>query len=115
MNCRACGRSREGVMKSLAKVLVFGIISAPNVILGADEKIDVEAIKQELRELRQRTDQLERKLQLLEAAPQPAQQAQATNAPPPSATPVVTSGGSEQSKWSPTSPIQIGSGQNFIN
>jgi hypothetical protein len=100
-------------------VIVLGILSAPAVVLAADEKIDVEALKQELRELRQRTEQLERKLQLLETGSAQTSASQITNAPPRSApaiaNPTEPSGGSEQSKWSPTSPIQIGSAQNFIN
>jgi hypothetical protein len=65
-------------MKSLSKVLILGILSAPGLVLGADEKIDVEALKQEVRELRQRTEQLERKLQLLEATPPAGPAAAAT-------------------------------------
>jgi hypothetical protein len=108
-------------MKPLSKVIILGILSAPGLVLGADEKIDVEALKQEVRELRQRTEQLERKLQLLEAAT-PSQSApaavtnvtstvEAATQPQPSGaeTPAPTK------TWSPTAPITLGTAQNFIN
>src|SRR5689334_7477136 len=57
---------REGPMKS--HLILFGILTAPTLVFGADEKIDVEALRQEIRELRQRTEQLEQKLQKFETA-----------------------------------------------
>src|SRR5438045_2369576 len=100
-------------MKSLSKVLILGILSAPSLVLGADEKIDVEALKQEVRELRQRTEQLERKLQLLEATP-PAGPAAAATTNVTSTVEAATQpqpSGAEQptptKTWSPTAPITL--------
>ena len=75
------------------------MISSPGLLLGADESI--ETLKRELRELRERTGQLERKLQALEDAPAAAP----SPAPPPD--PVRA--------WSPADPIQLGSSPKYIN
>jgi hypothetical protein len=111
---------REGSMKSLTHVVVLGILSAPRLMHGADEKIDVEALRQEIRELRQRTEQLERKLQLFEAAqpaqvagtnlitritPTPQSEPALTTAPPASATAAETPTASKT--FSPTAPITV--------
>lgn len=88
------------------------LLSVPGVVLGA-ENIDVDALKRELRELRERTEQLERKLQNIDTAPA----VNITNAPV--STPVTTplSGGAQEPirRWSPADPIQIGSATKFIN
>ena len=59
-------------MKRIAALM---LLSAPT-LFGADSP-DVESLKRELRELRERTEQLERKLQAFETA------SSVTNAPPP--------------------------------
>jgi hypothetical protein len=85
-------------MKEFTCFAFCGLISLPAFALGAE---DIEVLKRELRELRQRTEQLEGKLQQLEAA---------TNAPSPSNVSEPTSRG-----WSPADPIVLGSGPKYIN
>jgi hypothetical protein len=95
-------------------LILIGLLSAPGVVFGADEQVDINALKQELRDLRQRTEQLERKLQTLETAPAPAKisapvstnvtaTAEAATQPRPSGEEVP----STTKPWSPSSPITV--------
>ncbi len=116
-------------MKTLSTIAALGILSAPSLVFGADEKIDVESLKQELRDLRQRTELLERKLQQLESAPgtalaKPSPPAIATtNAPagasvPSAEAPPPAAGGEPPASktWSPTAPITLmRSGGSYMN
>jgi hypothetical protein len=95
-------------MRKLSAVFLFGMISAPFVVRGADA-VDVEALKRELQELRQRTEQLERKLQAIDSTPQ----AVVTNMPATTAPPEKS--GLEAGKWSPADPIQLGTKTAFVN
>jgi hypothetical protein len=76
---------------------------------------DVEALKKELRELRQRTDQLERKIEQLER-PQPVQTS--TNVPAAARPdqPAASAASDAAKPWSPTDPIRLlGSQRNYLN
>jgi hypothetical protein len=78
--------------------------------LGAERTVDLEALKQELRELKQRTEDLERKLQQIESAPEAAGPETAPPAPPPSATPTAAAAQTEallSQPWSPSQPIPL--------
>jgi hypothetical protein len=96
-------------------LVLFGILTAPSLVLGADEKIDVEALRQEIRELRQRTEQLERKLQQFEATataqPAPLGATNVTAALPlPDGVQPQSSGAEAPTMgktWSPTAPITL--------
>jgi hypothetical protein len=98
-------------MRKLSAVILFGIVSVPCAVLGADS-VDVESLKKELQELRQRTEQLEKKLQAIESAPQqtPVTATNITAA-------VTPSGGAQEPlrRFDPTAPIQIGTRQTFVN
>lgn len=92
-------------MKNISALILFGM-SLPGAVLGADASVEVEALKRELRELRERTDQLERKLQSVE-----------TSAPA-SATNLLSGEAPAQDihrQWSPADPIQLGTGPKYIN
>lgn len=88
-------------------------------MLGADEKIDIQALRQEIRELRQRTEQLERKLQSIEAAPPAQPSTLTTNAPPPTVSTPATSSAAEPAQlskpWSPANPITLRAGSAYMN
>lgn len=80
----------------------------PLAVWGADAS-EVEALKRELQELRQRTEQLERKLQAIDIAP-------TATAPVTNAVPAVGTGTTElDRKWSPSDPIQLGTKTAFVN
>lgn len=115
-------------MNYLSAAFYLALVGSPMVLFGAEEKIDVESLKKEIRELRQRTEELERKLELFQASVSTATApaltnsaavaASATNVFPAGATTAgstVKSGGAEETNWSPTAPIQIGTAQNYIN
>ena len=93
-------------MKNLSAIILIGL-GASSAVLGAET--DVEALKRELRELRERTEQLERKLQAIDSSPA----ATITNAPPA----VMPSGGGAEPipPRSATDPIQLGSATKYIN
>ena len=89
-------------------VLLALVMACPRLMRGQDAAV-VDALKNELRELRQRTEQLEEKIKKLETAPPPPS-APATNAPP-----VVTTE-APSSLWSPTKPITVGrAGNSYLN
>jgi hypothetical protein len=98
-------------MKKLSAVVLFGVMSAPFTplaVFGADAS-EVEALKRELQELRQRTEQLERKLQAIDIAP-------TATVPMTNAVPAVGTGTTElDRKWSPADPIQLGTKTAFVN
>jgi hypothetical protein len=97
--------------KNLSAAFLIGLIAAPGAVLGADEKIDIDALRQEIRELRQRTEQLEHKLQAIESAPQAKPLNVSTDAPPArviTRSPAPATESAQPSKpWSPTDPITI--------
>ena len=82
----------------------------------AQDAQTVDALKQELRELRQRTDQLEEKLKRLEAAPPAAPPASTNTAAPPTVstatTPKDLANATTPSSWSPTAPLTVFRGGN---
>ena len=84
------------------------VLFLSSAMAAAAEPTDIEALKQELRELRARTEQLERKIGEFETAAPSA----VTNA-----VPMIPSGTetTPQQQWSPASPIQLGTRQTFIN
>lgn len=82
-------------------------MSAPSPLLAAEEPVDVEGLKRELRELRQRTEQLERKLESLSRAPAATNAVAEPQTPPPV---------QPETRWSPTDPIRLlGSGPRYVN
>ncbi len=94
-------------------LVLFGILTVPSLVFGADEKIDVEALRKEIRELRLRTEQLERKLQQFETtATAQTATAASTNltATIQSPTPPQSSGAEPPAMnktWTPTAPITL--------
>src|SRR5687767_7385201 len=103
------GRESWNIMRKLSAVVLFGMMSTPpGAVLGA-EAVDVEALKRELQELRQRTEQLERKLQAIESPPATT----VTNTP--AVTTPSPSAAEGRRPWSPTDPIQIGTQSAFLN
>jgi hypothetical protein len=96
-------------MRKFYAVVFYGMLSAPGVVLAAEA--DLEALKRELHELRERTEQLERKLQAMDTS------AGGTNASPSAAPTTAPSGGAQEPvrRWSPADPIQIGAAQKFVN
>ncbi len=101
-------------MRKFSAVVLFGMMSVPCGLHGADA-IDVEELKRELRELRQRTEQLERKLQAIESAPTVTNIG--TNTGPVTATSAEPSASSSDADraWSPADPIQLGTKTAFVN
>jgi hypothetical protein len=105
-------------MRNLSAVVLFGTISAPSLLFGADESVDIEALKRELRELRQRTEQLEQKLQILSQSPATATNVATTPSTPQQAIPQPSGEQPPQTftRWSPTDPIRLfGRGPNYVN
>src|SRR6187549_2126345 len=93
-------------MKS--SVLLALAMASPAIICGQDAAT-VDALKQELRELRQRTEQLEEKLKRFETAP--------AATPPVSTNAVAAPAGDgiaslPPPKWSPAAPMTLYRGQN---
>lgn len=93
-------------MRKLSIVVLFGVFGVPGTVLGAD--VEVEELRRELRELRARTEQLEKKLLLIEDAPSSATVTNAATVP-------SGSGSREAAAWSPADPIQLGTAQKFVN
>lgn len=101
-------------MRILYVAILSAVVSAPHEVSGADDLNDIEALKRELRDLRQRTEQLEQRLEALGKSPP------ATNAPPATVAAPAPPAASDTSplpaaSWSPASPIQLGSAQKYIN
>jgi hypothetical protein len=136
----------EGVVvKKISIVVLFGLMVAPGSMLGAEQSVDIEALKRELRELKQRTQDLEKKLEQIElsggagtanivsngstnrsnALPSTAHpEAPAQPSAPAPDEGMVAPGNPAVAEvpevgapnaWSPTQPIGIGSSKNFIN
>jgi hypothetical protein len=106
-------------MKKLSAFVLFGMLGAPGTMLGADESVDIEALRRELRELRQRTEQLERKLQSLPAAV-PTMNVGETNLVAAARKEIPPPSGDEPprpaTRWSPADPIRVfGGGLNYVN
>jgi hypothetical protein len=104
-------------MKNLSALVLFGVIAVPGPLLGADQNVDVDALKREIRELRERTEQLEKKLDQLQSNAPPARVA-VTNAMPSVAATQPSPSGSEAltQKWSPTEGITLlRSGRSYMN
>jgi hypothetical protein len=88
---------------------------------SADNTLDVEGLKRELKELRQRTEQLEKKLQVIERGA--AVPAVATNQPavaplvaPAAAAPPPPPAPAPQQKWSPSEPLTLArAGGSYLN
>jgi hypothetical protein len=109
----------ERIMKILSAAVLCSLMVAPADSLGADEKVDIEALRKELRDLRQRTEELERKLQALSTAP--AQTNAPVHSPVPPGQPANITSSAEAAlqprpggeapassrNWSPTSPITL--------
>src|ERR1041385_778373 len=102
----------SGKMKN--SVLLALVIASP-IAASAQDAQTVDALKKELQELRQRTEQLEEKLKRLETAP--ARAPVSTNAPVIAATPpkdVATS--ATPSGFSPAAPITMfRTGNSYMN
>lgn len=101
-------------MRKYSSLLLLAMASVPSAVLGADAPAEIEALKRELRELHERTMQLERKIIALEAGP--AAVTNAADVVP--AAPVETApaeSGAATGRWSPASPIQVGSGPRYVN
>ncbi|MGV3774748.1 MAG: hypothetical protein ACO1QB_17755 [Verrucomicrobiales bacterium] len=104
------------------KLILLSLAAGPFTCLFAQENLDIEALKRELRELRQRTEQLEQKIMLLDSPALPSQvgtnstilhPAPSTDAPPGGR----SSDGAELAKsWSPTDPITLIKGRDsYLN
>lgn len=87
------------------RAILIGVAFSQVMNLGAQEASDIEALRKELRELKSKTEMLERKLERL-SSPQVS-----TN--PPSSTPIPPP--APEKAWSPTNPMRVGSPQNYIN
>lgn len=109
-------------MKQFTTLVLLGALGGPALAQGSE---DIEVLKRELRELRQRTEQLERKLLEIEASPaqRPAPPA---ITPPAAATGAVAEGAQPASgaataaeptgrPWSPTDPIRIGNNRAYLD
>ncbi len=96
-------------------LLMAGTFLSSAKARAADADADIEALKQELRELRQRGDQLERKIEQLDRSQQPKA---STNSPAITRLdPAATSAVPEFPKpWRAADPIKlVGSAQNYMN
>ncbi|MGN6387209.1 MAG: hypothetical protein ACTHMT_13320, partial [Verrucomicrobiota bacterium] len=132
-------------MKKFSIIVLFGLMVVPGSMLGAEQSVDIEALKRELRELKQRTQDLEKKLEQIEvntgagtanissngstngSSALPATASPEAPAQPSAPAPnegLVAPGNpaiaevpevGAPNAWSPTQPIGIGSSKNFIN
>ena len=99
-------------MKKISVFALLGMCSLPGV-MEAQESTEVEALKRELRELRQRATELEQRLEGLEVSARPS----------PGGTNLVASPGPvaageaavSAAGWSPTDPIRLGSSRNYLD
>lgn len=94
----------------LNRMLVFGALATSAAV--AQETNELELLRRELRELRTRTQVLEQKLESLEKKPA----AVATPAPQPvTASPEAQPATAEAKSWSPTDPIRLVRGRNYMD
>jgi hypothetical protein len=90
-------------------VLLALVVASPAALFAQDAQT-VDALKQELRDLRQRTEQLEEKLKRFETASPAVVTPPSTNAP--AAIPRDVANTAAPSAWSPTAPITVFRGGN---
>src|ERR1041385_3780608 len=90
--------------------ILLALIVASPPLASAQDAQTVDALKKELQELRQRTEQLEEKLKRLETAPPAVAPTTSTNVT--AALPPDTANSGKPSTWSPTSPLTVFRGGN---
>jgi hypothetical protein len=91
--------------------LALSLVMASACPVGAQDAGSIDALKKELRELRQRTEQLEEKLKRLESAPPPSTvSTNRANLPPDAANTAAPP------SWSPSAPLTVYRGGNsYLN